>query len=113
MYEIESNHDEKVRGSPDTQSQDDEAFPTLKLEPEKYKGHLEGLEITDEQVEELLKILWNIMYTMVDIGMGFDSIQTLFAALAENAGQDSGKDSTIEDRKNSFNESAKTNKKKA
>ena len=106
MCDTNNNHGGKPRGSPDTRTQDDEAFPTLKLEPEKYREHLDGLEITDEQAEELLQILWTIMHTMVDIGMGLDSIQTLFATLAENTGQDSGKDSTIEKKKKSFNETA-------
>ena len=111
MCDTDNQHEGAARSSPNTE--DDQAFPTLALDPEKYRHYLNDLEITDEQAAEFLQVLWNIMHSMVDMGMGLDNIQMLLPLDAQNTGQDSGKDSTIEDRKNSFNETATTAKKKA
>ncbi len=112
MYDIDNNNDGAARSSPDTENQDDQAFPTLALDPEKYRHGLGRIEITDEQAEELLQVLWNIMHAMVNMGWGLDTIQMFLPLGAENTGQDSGKDSRLKDSKNDFNETA-TPKKKA
>lgn len=37
------------------------AYPELTLDTEKYRHYLEEIEVTDEQAEEFLQILWNMM----------------------------------------------------
>ncbi|WP_086931895.1 hypothetical protein [Agarilytica rhodophyticola] len=49
-----------------------EGLPRLKLDPDKYRHHLENMDITEEQANELMATLWQIMSTMVDIGWGVD-----------------------------------------
>jgi len=86
MYD--NNHDGAARSSPNTEDQ-------------------------DEQAAEFLQVLWDIMHSMVDMGMGLDDIQMFLPLGDENTGQDSGKDSTMKDSKNLFNEAATTPQKKA
>ncbi|NQZ10814.1 MAG: hypothetical protein HRT35_26985 [Algicola sp.] len=62
---------------------DDQAFPTLPLDPDLYRAHLAGLDVTDEQANEFLQTLWTIMHTMVDIGMGLDTVQLFIPPNAE------------------------------
>lgn len=112
MCDTDNNHDGAPRCSPNTEDQDDQAFPTLALDPDKYRQDLNGLEADDEQVAEFLQVLWNIMHSMVDMGMGLDDIQMFLPLGVENTGQDSGKDSTMKDSKNLLNEAVTTSQKK-
>ena len=70
---------------------DDQAFPTLKLDPDEYREDLAEFALTEEQENELLQALWHIMSTFVDIGWGVDTVQLFLPDLFEKAGQDSGK----------------------
>lgn len=54
----------------------------------KYRQHLEGLDLTEEQQAELLTILWRILATFVDLGFGVDSVQMLLPALADASAED-------------------------
>jgi hypothetical protein len=54
---------------------DDQALPTLLFDPENYIAHLKHLDVTDEQANAFLSSLWHIMHSMVDMGMGLNSIQ--------------------------------------
>ncbi len=113
MCETDNNHDGAARSSPNTEDQDDQAFPTLALDPDKYRQDLNDSEVTDEQAAEYLQVLWDIMHSMVDMGMGLDDIQMFLPLGVKNTGQDSGKDSTMKDSINLFNEAATTPQKKA
>jgi hypothetical protein len=53
----------------------------------KYRQHLEGFDLTEEQQTELLAILWRILATFVDLGFGVDSVQ-LLPALAQASAED-------------------------
>ena len=71
----------------------------LKLDPDKYRGHLEPFDLSEAQQNELLATLWNILRSFVEIGFGLDSVQLFSTAehglRAEITGPDSGK--TLED----------------
>ncbi len=72
-------------------SHDKETITPLVFNPEDYRHHLDGIELTEAQQNELLETLWQIMSTMVDIGWGVDSVQMMLPELFKNAGQDSEK----------------------
>ncbi len=74
-----------------TQSNNDKAWPTLKLNPDDYREDLAEFALTEEQENELLQTLWHIMSTFVDIGWGVDTVPLFLPDLFEKAGQDSGK----------------------
>jgi hypothetical protein len=58
---------------------------TLQFDPGKYREHVDDLDLTEVQKAELLKTLWWIMATFVDLGFRVDSVQYLFPAFAEAA----------------------------
>ena len=74
-----------------TKTNDETAWPTLKLDPDEYREDLAEFALTEEQENELLQTLWHIMSTFVDIGWGVDTIPLFLPDLFEKAGQDSGK----------------------
>ncbi len=39
-----------------------------------YRKHLKDIELTDEEADEFLAILWNIMSHFVDLGFGVDAV---------------------------------------
>jgi len=43
-------------------------FSPLKLDPERYARHFEGMEISEEDQKALLEALWSIMVAFVDLG---------------------------------------------
>jgi hypothetical protein len=45
----------------------------LRLDVERYRAHLEGLDLTEEQAAEVLKTLWTIVEAFVDEAFGVDS----------------------------------------
>lgn len=55
------------------------------LDADKYRHFVEDFEMTKEQQEELLGIIWNIMRSFVELGWGVDSVNRIFAELAQNA----------------------------
>ncbi len=63
--------------------------PKLDFNPDEYLHHLDGVEITDEEAEQLLTALWHIMHTFVDIGWGLDSVQMFLPDIFEKASPDS------------------------
>ncbi len=85
-----------------------QALPTLEFNPDDYRGALEGLDITDEQANEFLAILFNIIHTLVDIGLGLDIVQMFDLDNIEKTGHDSGNTLLLEQGKTSFNEAADT-----
>ncbi len=76
---------------PETSEQaDNRALPKLTLEPDRYREHLSAFELSTQQQNEMMQILWNIMSTMVDIGWGVDTVQLFLPELFEKTGPDSG-----------------------
>ncbi|MFK5950251.1 MAG: hypothetical protein QM500_15935 [Methylococcales bacterium] len=47
----------------------------LKLDVEKYRDELKDFDMTIEQQNEFLEILWHILRTFVELGWGVDNIQ--------------------------------------
>lgn len=77
---------------PETPEQsDDVPLPALKLNPDRYREHLSTFDLSDDQQNELMLILWNIMTTLVDIGWGVDTVQYFLPEIFENSSSDSGK----------------------
>ena len=64
-------------------------YPDMTLDIEKYRPYLAEIEVSEDQAEEFLQILWNMMHTMVNLGLGLDGIQTFLKECEEKAGQDS------------------------
>ena len=57
-----------------------QALPVIeppKCDVEKYREHVREFDLTTEEEAELLKNLWLIMASFVDLGFGVDSIQFL------------------------------------
>jgi hypothetical protein len=74
------------------ETRDDESVslpPPLKLDPEKYIGSLDGYDMSEVQKHELLCVLWNIMETMVNLGLGVDTVQIILPSLTEKGVPDS------------------------
>ena len=65
--------------SPDPPNSDMEnpAVPPLVLDPDKYRHHLADYDISVEEQQEFLAVIWCIVCTCVDIGVGLDSVQLL------------------------------------
>lgn len=55
-----------------------EGAPALELDVADYAVDLEGFEITEEQKNELLSILWSIMSGMVELGFTHDLCGQIF-----------------------------------
>lgn len=60
-----------------TEQQEDkqETIPVPTLDYDAYRGDLRNLELTAEQENELLAILFDIMKTMVDLSLNMDAVQ--------------------------------------
>jgi len=60
-----------------TEQQEDkrETIPVPTLDYDAYRGDLRNLDLTTEQENELLTILWDIMRTMVDLNL--DAVQMI------------------------------------
>lgn len=56
-----------------------------KLDYETYRADLAEFELTTQQENELLEVLWQIARTLVDIGFGLDPVQQVIPALTKNA----------------------------
>lgn len=59
----------------------------MRCEPDIYREDIASLNLTREQEDELLQTLWEIMRTMVEIGWGVDTINSLLPELFDNADQ--------------------------
>jgi hypothetical protein len=65
-----------------------EVIPVPTLDCDAYRADLTEFELTTEQENELLAILWDIMRTMCDLNLDMDAVQMimptfLYAALNE------------------------------
>lgn len=48
---------------------------------DKYREHIEDLDLSREEQADLLKTIWTIMAAFVDLGFGVDSVQILPSSL--------------------------------
>lgn len=64
------------------------AAPPPRLQAEKYKAHLDEMDLSDHQARELLETLWSIMVTFVDIGWGVDSLTIAMPGIFEAESKD-------------------------
>jgi hypothetical protein len=55
------------------------------LDEEKFRVHLASLSLTREQESALLRTLWQIMRTFVDLGFGQDPVHLIFDEAAKGA----------------------------
>jgi hypothetical protein len=55
--------------------------PPPAFNPDDYRDELKDLDLTDEQAQELLSVLWNIMAAMVDMGWGLDATQLVLGQI--------------------------------
>lgn len=55
----------------------------LPLDVQKYREHVDDLDLTEEQKVELLRTLWWIMSAFVDLGFSADSVQHVLPAFAQ------------------------------
>ncbi len=62
-----------------------QAIPAPTLDYDAYRADLAELELTKEQEDELLLILWNIMCTMCDLSLDMDSIHMIIPAILNSA----------------------------
>lgn len=58
--------------------------PSLTLDPDKYRSHLAGLDMTTEEETILLQALWEIMLSFSGLGFDIDAVQ-LLGAFTEKA----------------------------
>lgn len=71
-----------------------DASPTspLALDVARYREHIGGLDLTEEQERELLTALWNILVTFVDLGFGVESVQRVLPELVGPASEAIGEE---------------------
>jgi len=46
----------------------------LQLDVERYRAYLDGMDLSDAQVTEMLNALWSILSAFVDVAFGVDSV---------------------------------------
>ena len=56
--------------------------------PDEYRHHLESLNLTKEQEDEILTALYHIMSTFVQIGWGVENVQYFLPDLFENVSKE-------------------------
>ena len=66
---------------------DSNADTLIKFAAEDYRHHLSELDLSEDQKDELLKTLWHIMSTFVDIGWGVDTVQMFLPELFDQSSQ--------------------------
>lgn len=64
---------------------ENQAIPAPTLDYDAYRADLAELELTKEQEDELLLILWNIMCTMCDLSLDMDSVHMIIPAILNSA----------------------------
>ena len=64
----------------------------MTLNPDEFRHHLEDLNISVEEENELLQSLWHIMSMMVDLGWGVDNINIMLPELFNRESEDDRND---------------------
>lgn len=67
------------------------ALPPLEMNIEDFRDDLSGLELSEEEANELLTMIWKIMSTMVDMGWGVDVTHIVLPELFEKSCKDDEK----------------------
>ena len=115
MKDISTTNNKSTRSSPASAVYSD--LKPLALDPDEYREDLDQFDLTKEQQDEMLAVLWNIMRTFVEIGFGLDSVQVFSTAKNgrpdEITGPDSGKLLGIEGTPLHFNQAADRSGRKA
>lgn len=62
--------EKKVSLSTHSRPQDD----TLPFNVERYRGYLEGMNLSEAQAADMLQALWSILSAFVDLSFGVDSV---------------------------------------
>lgn len=86
------NTDSTFTGFNGFAAQEEEFLPVpaeLALDSKKYRNELNDLELTDEQADELLAILWDIMRRFVELGISTEICGSIFEAIIESSVPDS------------------------
>ncbi len=68
-----------IEGQDREKSASTTSFPTMN--PERYLPLVSEMELTDEQAQELLQVIWNIMCGFVELGFGSNSIQRILPSI--------------------------------
>jgi hypothetical protein len=74
---------EAIQGALATRLRSGSALAIPPLDLSRYSSELAELDLTEEQEAELLKTLYFIMATFVDLGFGVDSVTRALPALAD------------------------------
>lgn len=67
-------------GPPSGETTGEQAF-----DPDRYRHHLEDFALTREQEDELMRVLWTMMLSFVDLGWGVDSVHNIFAQMVDKS----------------------------
>ena len=72
------------------------------FDPDRYRHHLEDFALTREQEDELMRVLWTMMLSFVDLGWGVDSVHNIFAQMVDKSlqGAENSIESSIEPQQN-------------
>lgn len=71
-------------------------LPPLQFDPDDYRAELKELNLTREQEDEFLVLLWNLISHFVDIGFGIEATQLVIAAhFAECFETENGEDGDL------------------
>ena len=91
MKDPSHDHKEPLRSLPG--GQDQRCMQTLELDPDDYREDLEEFDLSNDQQDDLLAVLWNIMRTFVEIGFGLDSVQVFSTTEGESPIEEASPDS--------------------
>jgi hypothetical protein len=74
-----SDHARLTQSPPNSTVLADGTTAMIAFAPEDYLHHFEGCEISEAEKDELLRLLWNIMCSFVDLGWGTDAVSLVFS----------------------------------
>ena len=55
------------------------------FDPDRYRHHLGEFSLTPEQEDELMRVLWTMMLSFVDLGWGVDSVHNIFSQMVDKS----------------------------
>ncbi len=62
---------------------EDEGYPSLTLNVDKYLPELEDTDLSDAEKQEFLAALWSILVAFVELGFGIDPVQNACGQVAK------------------------------
>ena len=68
-----------IEGQDRNKSESTTSFP--EMDTKRYLPMVAELELTEEQAQELLQVIWNIMCGFVELGFGSNSIQRILPSI--------------------------------